>query len=144
MLRRSLYSVTLVAFFTCMGALSTTGSAKSEEKDKILEQGADVYMQSRCFVCHGQFGSGTLGPKFSGNLDLKEKTYVATQILVGRGEMPAYAHRLSNDEIADVATYVRNSWGNAFGSLTPQDVAKARDLRKQAAQQTAAPTKPQQ
>jgi aldose sugar dehydrogenase len=144
MLRRNPRSVTFVAFFTCMSALSAASSANSGEKDLALEQGADVYMQSRCFVCHGQFGSGTLGPKFSGDLNLKEKTYVATQILIGLGEMPAYAHRLSDEQIASVATYVRNSWGNAFGPLTSQDVAKARDLRIQAAQQTAAPTKPQQ
>jgi mono/diheme cytochrome c family protein len=101
-------------------------------------------MQSRCYACHGQFGSGTLGPKFAGDLNLKETTYVATQILIGLGEMPAYAHRLSNEQIADVASYLRNNWGNAFGTVMPQDVAKARELRKQAVQQTAAPTQPQQ
>ena len=29
------------------------------------------------------------------------------------GSMPAYADKLSDQEIADVATYIRNSWGNS-------------------------------
>jgi len=62
---------------------------------------------------------------------------VVTQILIGRMEMPAYAHKLSDDQIA--AGYVRNSWGNAFGDVSPQDVANARKTLKQASQQTSAP-----
>ena len=67
---------------------------------------------------------------------------MATQILVGLGEMPAYAHRLSDGEVAAVASYIRNSWGNAFGPVTPKDVAQARELRQQAVQQTVAPAQP--
>jgi len=39
--------------------------------------------------------------------------------------MPAYA-KLSDQEIADVTTYIRNSWGNAAPAVTPGQVAKAR------------------
>jgi mono/diheme cytochrome c family protein len=41
--------------------------------------------------------------------------------------MPAYAEKLSDQEIADVATYIRNSWGNAASAVTAAQVAKARD-----------------
>jgi mono/diheme cytochrome c family protein len=40
--------------------------------------------------------------------------------------MPAYAQQLSDQEIADVANYVRNSWGNAAPLVTPAQVATAR------------------
>jgi mono/diheme cytochrome c family protein len=40
--------------------------------------------------------------------------------------MPAYDWKLSDDEIAAVATYVRNSWGNAAPSISPADVASLR------------------
>ncbi len=42
-----------------------------------------------------------------------------------KGSMPAYA-KLSDQEIADVATYIRNAWGNAAPAVTSSEVAKAR------------------
>jgi mono/diheme cytochrome c family protein len=39
--------------------------------------------------------------------------------------MPAYP-KLTDHEIADVATYIRNSWGNAAPTVTAEEVAKAR------------------
>jgi mono/diheme cytochrome c family protein len=33
---------------------------------------------------------------------------------------------LTDQEIADVATYIRNAWGNAAPAVTPGQVAKAR------------------
>ena len=35
-----------------------------------------------------------------------------------KGSMPAYAAKLSDQEIADVATYIRNAWGNAAPAVT--------------------------
>jgi mono/diheme cytochrome c family protein len=40
--------------------------------------------------------------------------------------MPAYAAKLSDQEIADVATYIRNAWGNAAPEVSAEQVAKAR------------------
>jgi mono/diheme cytochrome c family protein len=40
--------------------------------------------------------------------------------------MPAYAAKLSDREIADVVTYIRNAWGNAAPAVTAAEVAKAR------------------
>lgn len=39
--------------------------------------------------------------------------------------MPAYP-KLTDQEVADVATYIRNSWGNAAPAVTVDEVAKAR------------------
>jgi mono/diheme cytochrome c family protein len=39
--------------------------------------------------------------------------------------MPAYA-KWSDQEVADVTTYIRNAWGNAAPIVTPEQVAKAR------------------
>jgi mono/diheme cytochrome c family protein len=39
--------------------------------------------------------------------------------------MPGYP-KLSDQEIADVATYIRNAWGNAAPAVTLEQVAKAR------------------
>ena len=40
--------------------------------------------------------------------------------------MPAYADKLSDQEIADVTNYIRNSWGNAASAVSAGQVAKAR------------------
>jgi mono/diheme cytochrome c family protein len=45
------------------------------------------------------------------------------------GSMPAYAAKWSDQEIADVTTYIRNSWGNAAPAVTPGQVAKARKTK---------------
>jgi mono/diheme cytochrome c family protein len=41
------------------------------------------------------------------------------------GSMPAYA-KWSDQQIADVTNYIRNSWGNAAPTVTAAQVAKAR------------------
>lgn len=46
--------------------------------------------------------------------------------------MPSFAWKLSDQEVADVATYVRNSGGNRAEPVTAKEVAKLRgklDLR---------------
>jgi mono/diheme cytochrome c family protein len=40
--------------------------------------------------------------------------------------MPSFAWKLSDAEIADVATYIRNSWGNEAAGLMASDVAEVR------------------
>jgi mono/diheme cytochrome c family protein len=40
--------------------------------------------------------------------------------------MPSFAWKLTDQEIADVATYIRNSWGNMAPAVTPTMVAEMR------------------
>ena len=115
MLRTSLHWAELVALLAV--ALPVNFSAAlpiTEEQQHQLEQGEKVYSYSHCYVCH-VLCAGTLGPKLVGDVVLADKAYKLSQILIGRGEMPAYARKLSDEKIAAVAEYVRNSWGNACG-----------------------------
>jgi mono/diheme cytochrome c family protein len=41
--------------------------------------------------------------------------------------MPSFAWKLGDQEIADVATYLRNSWGNRASAVSARQVA---DMRK--------------
>ena len=46
--------------------------------------------------------------------------------------MPSFAWKLDDQQIADVATYVRNSWGNRASPISASTVASLRktlDLR---------------
>jgi mono/diheme cytochrome c family protein len=40
--------------------------------------------------------------------------------------MPSFAWKLTDSEIADVATFIRNSWGNQAAVVTATDVHDAR------------------
>lgn len=92
-----------------------------------FQRGAAVFMKGRCFVCHGEQGFGGAGPRLRENRFLGLGDYVVGQILVGRKIMPAFADVLNDEEIAAVATYIRNAWGNGFGTVEPQQVAAARE-----------------
>jgi mono/diheme cytochrome c family protein len=41
--------------------------------------------------------------------------------------MPSFGWKLDDDEIAAVATYVRNSWGNAAAAVTADQVKSLRN-----------------
>ncbi len=45
--------------------------------------------------------------------------------------MPAFGWKLSDDEVAAVVTYIRNSWGNAAAPISAGDVGKARQKLSQ-------------
>jgi mono/diheme cytochrome c family protein len=49
--------------------------------------------------------------------------FVVARVLLDRGKMPAFADRLSDQDLAAVADYVRNDWGNKFGPVSAGDVA---------------------
>ena len=40
--------------------------------------------------------------------------------------MPSFAWKLTDQEVADVATYVRNSWGNRAQPVAAKQVAELR------------------
>lgn len=41
--------------------------------------------------------------------------------------MPAFGWKLSDQEIADLATYIRNAWGNRASAISAGQVAKVRE-----------------
>ena len=51
--------------------------------------------------------------------------------------MPSFAWKLTDQEIADVSTYVRNSWGNSARPVSASDVKSMRGKLNLA---TSAPT----
>lgn len=85
-----------------------------------------IYVDQGCAVCHGLMGRGGVGPDFVGDHFLALGDYAIVQILVGRGQMPGFADKLSDEQIAAVATYIRQSWGNKLGELSPDQVKQLR------------------
>lgn len=109
--------------------LSLGCAASAQDKlagDASASSGRHVFMQARCFACHGEYGFGGVGPRFRENRFLGMADYVVGQILVGRGVMPSFAEALNNDQIAAVASYIRTNWGNDFGPVKAQQVVEVR------------------
>ncbi len=79
-----------------------------------------------CAVCHGPAGRSDNAAVLAGNEKLSDGDYVARSILHGFGYMPAFKDRLSDNDIAEIGTYIRNNWGNEFGVLTTEQVRSLR------------------
>lgn len=91
---------------------------------KMIEEGHKQYMNN-CRPCHGS--KGTAGVPLAGNPKVADNPgYLIWAILTGPGYMPEFAPALSNEQIAAIATFVENSWGNSSGMVSPDDVQMSR------------------
>ncbi|HEX7005278.1 MAG TPA: PQQ-dependent dehydrogenase, methanol/ethanol family [Trueperaceae bacterium] len=95
--------------------------AQQVDEQQLMQIGQQVYNQN-CARCHGDEGGGDVGPAFAGNQALQNTSYVVQTITNGRGAMPAFGAVLSDEQIAGVATFIRNSFGNDFGPVTVAQV----------------------
>jgi len=110
--------------------------------ETTMTAGAAVYAHA-CVACHEADGSGAprIYPPLPGNPNLQATDPSSTLRIIldgaqtvttprapNAGSMPAYAKQLSDQEVADVVNYIRNSWGNAAPLVTPAQVAKARRM----------------
>ena len=102
-----------------------------------MKNGATIYT-ANCSGCHGAVGAGLAGqfPPLAKNDyvtgDTKALIHTLNYGLVGaikvnggdyNGQMPAWKGQLKDSEIADVLTYIRNSWGNKGSAITAKEVA---------------------
>ncbi|RIK35951.1 MAG: hypothetical protein DCC55_28770 [Chloroflexi bacterium] len=94
--------------------------------EELIVQGEQVY-QANCATCHQAGGEGTsVFPALADNALILEDdpAAVVDAIIHGRGEMPAFGDALSNEEIAAVASYIRNAWGNQAPPVSEEQVAE--------------------
>ena len=85
---------------------------------------ADLSAAARAMpICSPPIASSTL------RIILDGAETVTTPRAPNSGSMPAYDTKLSDQQIADVTNYIRNSWGNAAPAVTPAQVAAARKPR---------------
>ena len=96
------------------------------EVDGDQQRRGEVLFANNCAACHNADGSGSVGPSFHGNDHLADDAYVAETILFGGSFMTPFKDDLSDQQIADVATFIRNSWGNEFGAVDPETVSEQR------------------
>jgi mono/diheme cytochrome c family protein len=125
-----------------------TASAKSNSIDKgVMTRGEALYTDN-CTGCHMAGGEGiaqVFPPlKASAAVQAKEPatvvkamidgaTVVATKDKPTALAMPAFGWKLSDAELADLATYIRNAWGNHADAVSASQVAKVRKETQQSA-----------
>jgi mono/diheme cytochrome c family protein len=108
--------------------------------DPALQAGAKLY-QNNCVGCHGADGKGEhlIFPPLAGNAVLLQASAenpirillagaqsVSTRAAPTSPSMPSFAWKLSDAEIADLLTYVRNSWGNGSPPVAADSVTRVR------------------
>jgi nitrite reductase (NO-forming) len=119
-------------------AIKTDPKIVGLSKEIQMEKGKRVYLQT-CFACHQPNGAG-LAPVFpplaKSDFLMADKPRSITTVIKGlagplkvngqdfNGVMPPVM--LSDEQIANVLSYVRNSWGNEGDLVTIEDVKKVR------------------
>ena len=128
--------------------------AYDDKTHQALRKGSDqspgaMGFLNNCAACHRSSGKGwtetfpTLAQ--SATVNASNPASLIKIVLAG-GEMPwthkaptqfampAFGSRLSDQEVAEIVTFIRSSWGNNAGAVSASDVAKVRkDLPKQTA-----------
>ena len=116
-----------------------------------MKRGGEIFSDA-CASCHLDGGKGQprFFPPMPGNAVSQQAnpgTLIHLILAGGRTAptetrpsaltMPSFAWKLTDQQIADVSTYVRNSWGNSAPPVSAGAVAKMRDKLKLA---TSSPT----
>jgi mono/diheme cytochrome c family protein len=101
--------------------------AQAPADPALLTQGAQLY-ETNCRRCHQPTGAGIppTFPALAGNDRLTDTALIVDNIHNGKGAMRAFPN-LSAEQIAAVATYVRNAWSNRFGGVATAEVTALLD-----------------
>lgn len=137
------FSVLLLAGIFAAAQGKTSTAKPSTALVASIAKGKVIY-HTFCLACHQADGSGVpnLNPPLINTPNiLGSKTYLIQTILNGsRGQveidgetynnaMPPQTH-LTDQQIADVLNYIRNSFGNKGSAVTPAEVKGIRNKSK--------------
>lgn len=130
----------ILLYLFCLLSLPFVQTAQAQPK-AAMAKGKLVY-ESICMACHQPDGGGMprMNPPLTGtSYVLGDKKALIRIVLKGlkggeveidgdryENPMPAQQDVLTDQQIADVLTYVRNSFGNKASAVTPAEVAVER------------------
>jgi len=141
--------ITLITILTSVAFAYIIAQTQKPTKNKIdtpatsIERGQAIY-QRECLSCHQLDGGGVphMNPPLAGSTDvLKDKKKIIGIVLNGMTDriplddeyysnnMASHSY-LSNQQIADVLSYVRNSFGNKADVITAAEVKAVRSPKK--------------
>ena len=105
-----------------------------------MDAGAAIYIDN-CSACHARDGKGVadLFPALAGAPSVRQDDPATTIRVIITGAqvaattaaptspaMPSFGWHLSDAQIADVVTYLRNTWGNAAPAVAAAQVSSVR------------------
>jgi mono/diheme cytochrome c family protein len=114
--------------------------ASAAPEADAMRRGAEIYSDA-CASCHldNGIGQSRLFPPLGKDAMLQQPDATGLEHLILGGTrvgvsasrpsplgMPSFAWKLSDQEVADVSTYIRNSWGNQAAPVTARDVGELR------------------
>jgi mono/diheme cytochrome c family protein len=141
---RGLFPHSLFVSIALLSGLTSCG--RNEPLDDVAATNP-AYLPARslyrlhCNACHGRDGRGSasLFPPLRGSEWITGNPEIPVRIVLHgvQGEirvrgnrylnhMVGLGHRLSDEEIATILTYVRISWGNQASAILPTDVERVR------------------
>jgi len=118
-----------------------TAEAALAPGQRLKIPGAQTFM-AKCSACHGVDGRGQgqwIPPLAGSSASMASENASSINVtLNGSGRivadgvpdayrMPPFRNQLSDQEVADVLTFVRTSWGNRGGAVTPAEVQHLRE-----------------
>jgi len=119
---------------------ASPAAAAGTPDPQAMSRGAEIYSDA-CTSCHLEQGVGQsrLFPPLKADAMLQQANPAGVLHLILAGtrigaspsrpsplSMPSFAWKLSDQEIADVSTFIRNSWGNQAAPISVSDVSDAR------------------
>lgn len=132
-----------VASLAPVAAAAKASTSGTLTKTQQMDAGA-VLFKGTCSTCHQDNGAGlpnVFPPLAKSDFLLKDKQRAIHVVLNGltgpvtvngaqfNSVMPPMS-QLNDDEVANILTYVLNSWGNSDGTISAADVAKVRATTK--------------
>jgi mono/diheme cytochrome c family protein len=131
----------LNAVITYVRSIGASPDRKVQPPDGAVMKQGEAIWQDACSACHRMDASGV--PRYfpplrqDANLQQPDPTTLVHFILTGTRKiptnaaptalsMPAFYWKLDDAQVAAVATYARNSWGNAASPVTAEEVKKLR------------------
>ena len=129
-----------IAVYLKSRAASSSVAAAQPDAGR-MRRGAAIYSDA-CASCHLENGVGQprYFPPLGRNAMLQQADPIGLEHLILAGgrigtgptrrspmTMPSFAWKLSDQEVADVSTFIRNSWGNRATAVSVSDVRSARE-----------------
>ncbi len=132
----------LQAIAAYLGDRAASPAAQMTPPDIAVMKAGEAIFADECAACHLGRGQGqTLAfPPLANSANAQQLDPTTTLHLILAGAqasptraaptpftMPAFAWKLDDRQVAAVATYLRNNWGNAAPAVSAEQVAKLRD-----------------
>ncbi|MCL3779129.1 cytochrome c [Prolixibacteraceae bacterium JC049] len=129
----------LILFSLIISLFACNKSTNTPPSKEIMAAGQKHYT-AHCKVCHQANGEGTsmMNPPLANNKTVTGSPEKLTKIVLfgqsgpikvnGKkfnGVMAPHSH-LSDKQLSEILTYIRNSWGNEASAITTEQVRKVR------------------